>query len=255
MRAPVHRAALFAALFVASLGTSCSDAGSSADDAPSNGSENGRSLMDAPAGDVSAPAPELDIPTDAPTVLFVGDSLGAGLHLAEHQAFPAVLQRRLVADDAPFHLVNASESGRTTSQGAAVVRWNTSRGERPIDLVVIELGGNDGLRGIDLDTVESNLRETIAAAREADARVLLLGVRMSPDLGAYAEAFDAIYPRLAQELDVAFVPHFLDGVGGVPELNVPDGLHPTAEGHERLADTIEPVLRETVANLVTGAAR
>lgn len=251
MRALVHRAALLAALLVVPLGSSCSDAGTeSVSESPEP-----RTQMDAPATDVSAPAPEVVVPEDAPTVLVVGDSLGAGLHLAEHQAFPAVLQRRLVAVGIPFHLVNASESGRTTSQGAAIVRWNTGRGERAIDVVVLELGANDGLRGIDLATVEANLRETIAAAREGGARVLMLGMRMSPDLGSYAEEFDALYPRLAEELDVAFVPHFLDGVGGVPELNLPDGLHPTAEGHERLADTIEPVLTDVVRELVTDADR
>ena len=236
-----------ALLLSLSLLAACSDA--APDPEPS-----ARPMFDAPAADATGPVDAPTIPEDAPTVLFVGDSIGAGLHLAEHQAFPAVLQRRLAEDGAPFHLVNASESGRTTSQGEAVVRWNASRGARPVDLVVIELGGNDGLRGIDLGLVESNLRAMVAAAREAGAGVLLLGVRMSPDLGAYAEAFDALYERLDSELDVALVPHFLDGVGGVPEMNLADGLHPTAAGHERLADNVEAGLRSALAAL-TDAAR
>jgi len=242
------RAAHLLTLLVVLFATAaCSDAGPAPESDPP-------AMFDAPAEDATAPVDAPTIPEDAPTVLFVGDSIGAGLHLAEHQAFPAVLQRRLADDGQPFHLVNASESGRTTSQGEAVVRWNTARGARPIDLVVIELGGNDGLRGIDLELVESNLRAMVAAAREAGARVLLLGVRMSPDLGAYADGFDAIYARLADELEVALVPHFLDGVGGVPEMNLADGLHPTAQGHERLADNVEAGLRAAL-DAVSAAAR
>ena len=202
-------------------------------------------MFDAPAADASAAPPAPEIPAGAPTVVFLGDSIGAGLHLSEHQAFPAVLQRRL-ADDAPFELVNASESGRTSAGGVTALEWVLRRDP---DLVVIELGGNDGLRGIALEEVEANLRAMITMAREGGAEVLLLGVRMFSNYGGYGADFDAIYPRLAEELDVAFLPAFMQGVGGEPAMNLADGLHPTAAGHERLADNVEDALRAAVQGL------
>ncbi|MCB9521742.1 MAG: hypothetical protein H6699_12840 [Myxococcales bacterium] len=114
------------------------------------------------------------------------------------------------------------------------------------DVVVIELGGNDGLRGIALEQVESNLRRMIERAREGGAHVLLLGVRLPPNYGEYGASFDELYPRLARELDVDFEPSFMRDVGGVPSMNLSDGLHPTAEGHERLADNVLPSLRRAL---------
>ena len=202
-----------------------------------------RAMFDAPAGGVEAAPPPLEIPDDAPTVAFVGDSIGAGLHLAEHQAFPAVLQRLLVEAGQPFHLVNASESGRTSAGGASALAW-ILRSEP--DVVVLAIGGNDGLRGIPVDDTEANLRQMVQTARNADATVLLLGVRLFENYGDYGEAFDALFPRLAEELEVAFVPYYMEGVGGVPEMNLEDGLHPTAEGHERLAANVAAGLAQAL---------
>jgi len=181
------------------------------------------------------PSP-VEVPDDAPMVLVLGDSIGAGLGLPEHQAFPAVLQRHLTAAGTPFRLINASESGRTTAGGVSALDWTLSR--EP-DVVVIELGGNDGLRGIPLDEVERNLRTMIRRAREAGARVLLLGVEVPESFGAYGRELAALYPTLAAELEVALVPSFLAQVGLVPEYTLPDGLHPNARGHEVLAETVE----------------
>ena len=200
--------------------------------------------LDAPAADVAAPPPALEIPEDAPTVVFLGDSIGAGLHLAEHQAVPAVLQRRLFARGLPFHLVNASESGRTSAGGLSAIEW-TLRTDP--DVVVVELGGNDGLRGVDPETTRANLRAIVERSREAGARVLLLGVRLPTNYGEIAERFDGLYPELAAELDLPFVPFWMDGVGANPDLNLPDGLHPNAEGHERLASNIEEALAGLLA--------
>lgn len=215
----------------------------------SGGADTGEeaTLFDAPdaAAGSSPPPAAIEVPADAPLVVFLGDSLGAGLHLAEHQAFPAVLQRRL-AGELPFALVNASESGRTTAGGVTALEWVM---KREPDLVVIELGGNDGLRGIPIEEIEANLRRLVGSARTAGAEVLLLGVRMPPNYGEYGTSFDALYPRLAAELDLAFVATFLEGVGGVPEMTLPDGLHPTVGGQERLADNVEPGLRAALAGL------
>lgn len=200
--------------------------------------------LDAPARSAASTLPPaLAIPAGAPTVAFLGDSVGAGLHLAEHQAFPAVLQRRLVDEGLPFHLVSSCESGRTTSGGVSALDW-VLRSEP--DIVVIELGGNDGLRGIPLDEVERNLRRLVDGARGAGARVLLLGIRLPLNYGEYADGFDALYPTLAEETGVAFVPYFMEGVGGVPSMNLGDGLHPTPAGHEKLADNVLPALRSLV---------
>jgi acyl-CoA thioesterase I len=209
--------------------------------------EGARQGFDAPAGDVSAPPADLVLAHAAPKVLFLGDSVGAGLHLAEHQAFPALLQRRLSGAGLPFELINSSESGRTTSGGVSALDWSLR--SQP-DVVVIELGGNDGLRGIEPAVVEANLRTLIERSRASGARVLLLGVRLPPNFAQFATDFDAIYPRLAAEYDLAFVPFFMQGVGGNPDLNLPDGLHPSAAGHERLADTVEPALRALLSDLV-----
>ena len=205
-----------------------------------------RSMLDAPSVDVTAPLAEVSVPEAAPTVLFMGDSIGAGLHLAEHQAFPALLQQRLAATGQPFHLVNASESGRTAAGGASAIEWSLRTDP---DVVVIELGGNDGLRGISIEQTERNLRTMIEASRAAGARVMLLGVRLPPNYGEAAAKFDALYPALAQEYDLTFVPFFMDGVGGVPEMNLADGLHPTAAGHERLAQNVESSLRGLLIEL------
>ncbi len=195
----------------------------------------------------SAPTPP-QIPDDAPTVAFLGDSIAAGLHLARHEAFPAVLQRRLTAAGRPFHLVNAGVSGDTTAGGLARVDWVMRRAPQ---IVVVELGANDGLRGQPLDAIEANLRAIVAGLRERGARVLLLGMRLPPNYGPdYTSGFATLYERVADDLDVAAVPFFMEGVAGEPDLNLPDGLHPTPAGHERLARNVEAQLTRLLAELL-----
>ena len=200
-------------------------------------------ILDAPAVDDSAPIIDLEIPEDAPTVVFLGDSLGAGLHLAEQRAFPAILQARLFETGVPFRLVNASESGRTTAGGVTALDWVLR--SKP-DVLVIELGGNDGLRGVPVAEIEENLRRLIDGARDANATVLLLGVRLPPNYGEYGAEFDSLFPRLAKEHDLVFAPYFMEDVGGVAEQNLGDGLHPTTEGQERLAENILPSLKRSL---------
>ncbi len=204
--------------------------------------------LDAPA-DLAGGAPETlrAVSEEAPTVAFLGDSIAAGLHLEAAEAFPAVLQRRLADEGLAFRLVNAGVSGDTTAGGLARIDWLLA--QEP-DLVVIELGGNDGLRGMALDAIETNLRAIVQRVRAGGARVLLLGVVLPPSYGPeYTRGFLEIYTRLADELELAFVPYFMKGVGGVPQMNLPDMLHPTPEGHERLADNVLPALREILSAL------
>lgn len=203
---------------------------------------------EAPAAEASYEgAAPLEIPDDAPRVVVLGDSLAAGLHLSIEQAFPAELQRLLVERGAPFHLTNAGVSGDTSAGGLARVDWILR--SLP-DVVVVELGANDGLRGQPPEAVEANLRGVVEALRAGGAKVLLLGLRMPPSLGPdYAKAFDAVYPRVAAALDVPFVPFFMEGVAGVPELNLGDGMHPTPEGHRILARNVAPALEELLGTI------
>ena len=160
----------------------------------------------------------------------------AGLHLPSDQAFPAAVQRQAVAEKIPFHLVNAGVSGDTT-RGALNRLPLLLKNSQP-RVVVIELGANDGLRGQPLEGIKSNLRDMIHLSREAGAVVLLLQINVPTNLGDYAKDFSQLYIDLSVEEDVMVVPSFLKGVGGVPEMNLPDGLHPTPEGHEQLAKNI-----------------
>lgn len=203
----------------------------------------------APTATASAPA----VPADAPLVVVLGDSIAAGLHLSADEAFPAVLQRDLAAAGVPFRLVNAGVSGDTTAGGLRRIDWILK--QKP-DVLVVELGGNDGLRGQDLAGVESNLRGIVSRAKDAGARVILIGVQIPTSYGAdYAGKFAAIYPRVAEELGLALVPDFFAGVGGVPEMTLEDGLHPTAAGHVRLAKNAAPVLASVLAELASRSAR
>lgn len=187
------------------------------------------------------PAPDaVQVPADAPMVLVLGDSVAAGLHLPRDRAFPAALQRQMAAAGLPFRLVNAGVSGDTSAGGLARLDWLLQ--QQP-DVLIVELGANDGLRGVKVATTEQNLREILARTQVAGPKILLLGVRIPPSMGPdYSEAFAAIYPRLAQEFELPLVPFFMRGVAGVPALNLPDGLHPTAEGHEHIARNVAPGL-------------
>lgn len=180
------------------------------------------------------------IPAAAPVVVFLGDSLAAGMQLAAHEAFPAVLQRTLFEADVPFRLVNAGVSGNTTAAGLGRVDWLLAQDP---DVVVIELGANDGFRGLSLAATEANLRAILEKVRGHGATPLLLGMKLPPNYGVeYASGFDALYRRIAEDTGVAFVPFFMAGVAGVQEMNLSDGIHPTAAGHRKLAANLEAAL-------------
>lgn len=206
------------------------------------------SLPQARAAAETTQATATDAPAE-PKVAFLGDSISAGLHLPAHEAYPAVLERRLRAAGHGFKLLNAGVSGDTTAGGLRRVDWLLK--QRP-QLVVIELGANDGLRGIALTSIENNLRGIIDKVRAAGALPLLLGMRLPPSYGAnYAGGFDSIYPRLAKELSVPFVPFFMREVAGVPTMNLEDGIHPTPEGHRRLAGNLHDALLSTLQSAPT----
>lgn len=176
-----------------------------------------------------------------PLVVFLGDSISAGHELAAEQAFPARLREKLAGEGLPFRLVNAGVSGDTTAGGLARLDWLLA--QKP-QIVVVELGANDGLRGLPIPMIEGNLRRIVERIRTHGAVPLLLGMRLPPSYGAdYTRELASIYPRVAQAQEVAFVPFFMEGVAGVAALNLPDGIHPTAEGHDRLAANVTDTLR------------
>jgi acyl-CoA thioesterase-1 len=182
------------------------------------------------------------------TVVFFGDSLTFGLGLSNpaEEAFPALIQRKLAATGRPWRVVNAGLSGETTSAGLRRIEWIM---RQPFEVIVIALGGNDGLRGIEPAVSRANLQGIFdrVRAKYPTTKIVLTGMQMPPSLGAdYARDFAAIYPELAAKNSVAFVPFLLEGVGGSATLNQSDGIHPTAAGHAIVAETVwkylEPLL-------------
>lgn len=193
----------------------------------------------------AASAPAAPAPAAAAVrVVFLGDSLTAGLGLGAEDAYPARLGRAWTAAGLPVEVVNAGVSGDTTAGGLRRLDWLLA--QHP-DLLVVALGANDMLRGLPVEEVEANLRQILARGRAAGADVALLGMRANPTLGPdYVTRFDAVYPRLAEELGVPLLPFLLDGVAGVAALNQADGIHPTAEGQAKLEALVAPLLTPVV---------
>ena len=192
-------------------------------------------------------ARETSAPADTrAAIVFLGTSLTAGLGLTEDQAFPALIQDTLDALGIPLRVVNSGVSGETTAGGLRRIGWLV---RQPVSVLVVELGANDGLRGLDVDAMRSNLQTIIDRTKAAhpDARIVLLGMQAPPNLGGrYTQAFSKVFSDLAATNGTALVPFLLEGVAGVPELNQTDGIHPTAGGHELLARTVWRVLERIV---------
>lgn len=180
---------------------------------------------------------------DLPTVVFFGTSLTAGLGLSsEDDTYAAHAAELAQAEGLPFRLVTAGVSGETSAAGVRRIDWVL---QNPLDVLVLELGANDGLRGLDADELQANLDDIVRRTRAVypDARIVLLGMEAPPNLGErYTEAFREVFTRVAEERDTHFVPFLLEGVAGVPEFNQSDGMHPTPEGHRRMARNIMPAL-------------
>ena len=177
--------------------------------------------------------------------MVLGDSLAAGLGLAEAEAFPAVVEDLLRSNGHDVEVINAGISGDTSAGGLSRINWVL---QQPTDILVVELGGNDALRGQDLENTESNLREIVRRGQAAGARVVLLGMDVPTNYGPdYSQDFSEMYVRIAEEENATLVPGFVREVGMDPSLLQPDGLHPTAEGQRRLAEKILPVLEPLAA--------
>jgi len=177
------------------------------------------------------------------TIVILGDSLAAGFGLDLTEAFPALLQKKVDEAGLKFSVVNAGVSGDTSAGGLRRIDWLL---KRRVDVLVLELGGNDGLRGIPAAATRTNLQAIIDRTKQKypHVQIVVAGMQMPPNMGAdYNTAFAKIFPDLAKANNAALVPFLLEGVGGKPELNLPDMIHPTAEGHKIIAENVWKVLR------------
>lgn len=180
-------------------------------------------------------------------ILAFGDSLISGFGLPEAEGLPAQLERMLTDDGVAAEVVNGGVAGDTSAGGLARLDWTLGEGTR---IVILEFGANDGLRGLDPAATEANLDAMLTALRSRKIAVLLSGMRAPRNLGPdYAEAFDAIYPRLAAKHGITLDPFFLDGVALDPDLNQPDGIHPNAAGAAVIARRLAPLIERMIAGL------
>ncbi|HON00793.1 MAG TPA: arylesterase [Acidobacteriota bacterium] len=187
------------------------------------------------------------------TILVVGDSLSAGYGLSPKQAWPALVEEKLKREGWNVRVQNAGVSGDTTSGGLRRISWVLQ--DCP-DILILELGANDALRGIPLDATRTNLREMISRARKTcpDVKIVLAGMLVPPNLGPdYTREFREIFPDLARTEKVDLIPFLLERVAGRPEFNLPDGIHPNARGHEIVADTVLKHLRPLLSGRSTSA--
>ena len=184
--------------------------------------------------------------TNVKTILFFGNSLTAGYGLDPVEAFPALIQEKIDSLGLPYMVINAGVSGETTSGGSARIDWIL---RQPIDVFVLELGANDGLRGIPVTETKKNLQLIIDKVKEKNPETILVlaGMQVPPNMGPqYSKEFREIFPSLAKENNMILIPFLLEGVGGERELNQEDGIHPTAEGHAILADNIWQAMKDSL---------
>ena len=181
-------------------------------------------------------------------VVFLGDSLTAGYGVNPNDAFPALIEKKIEEQHLPYRVENAGVSGDTSAGGLRRIDWLL---QNKIDVLVLELGGNDGLRGLPIDAMKSNLRTIIAKvrAKNPEAKIVIAGMQIPPNVGIeYAASFKRAFEDLASETHATLIPFLLENVGGIRDLNQADMIHPTAAGHRVIAETVwrvlEPILRQ-----------
>lgn len=169
-------------------------------------------------------------------ILFLGDSLSEGMGLSEEKSFPRLVERNLRAKNKDVVVTNGGVSGSTSASGLSRLKWHL---KKKTDIVVLELGANDGLRGLNISTTQKNLQEIIQYAKEKKIKVLLLGLLMPPNYGnSYVRDFGNMYTNIARTEKVPMLPFLLEGVAGKREYNQADGIHPNAQGHEIIAKSV-----------------
>lgn len=182
-------------------------------------------------------------PAAVKTILFFGNSLTAGYGLDASLAFPALIQQKIDSIKLPYKVINGGLSGETTAGGNSRIDWLL---RQRVDVFILELGGNDGLRGIAVPETSKNLQAIVDKVKKKypDVKLILAGMQVPPNMGAkYAGEFRAVYKEIADKNNMALVPFLLEGVGGVAELNQQDGIHPTQEGHKIVAENVWSVLK------------
>ena len=182
----------------------------------------------------------------AKTILFFGNSLTAGYGLDTEESFPSLIQDKLDSLDLDYEVINAGLSGETTSGGKNRLEWVLNQN---VDVFVLELGANDGLRGVPLSETKANLQEIIDKVwqKNKETKIILAGMMIPPNMGAaYTTEFRAIFPDLAKENEIELIPFLLEGVAGNPELNLDDGIHPTAEGQKIVTDNVWTILKKVL---------
>ena len=189
-----------------------------------------------------------------PRIVFLGDSLTAGYGLATEESVPSLIQMRLSSLGYPYDVVNAGVSGDTSAGGLSRLDWSL---EGDVRILVIELGANDGLRGLPVANMKRNLTEIISRAQSRGIKVVLTGMEAPPNFGAaYTAEFRQVYRDLARLPDVTFMPFYLDGVAGLPQLNIADGMHPNAEGariiERAIWEKLEPLLDKSPGTARSG---
>lgn len=227
---------IFIALFsIMSLLTTCTEnQGSSSAEAAKSASDQPSTNVE---GQQKSSGTEKDL-TKEKNILFFGTSLTAGYGLTIDEAFPALIQRKINDAKLPYKVINAGLSGETSAAGNTRIDWLL---KQPIAILVLELGANDGLRGLPLKETKRNLQQIIDKVRKKnpEVKIVLAGMQIPPSMGAdYATEFKSLFPELARKNDLVLVPFLLQGVGGVPKLNQGDGIHPTAEGQKILAENV-----------------
>jgi acyl-CoA thioesterase-1 len=241
-------------LVLATLACSATESPEAARDAEASGRPGAADVV--ASDSTMVVATEAMVPSDGrPVVVFLGTSLTAGLGLERDlDTYVSVLVQMADSAGKPFHAVNAGVSGDTSAGGLRRIDWLL---RTPLDVLVIELGANDGLRGQDPNAMAENLTEIIRRTRDAypAARFLVAGMEAPPNLGdRYTAAFRAVFAEVARAQGAALIPFLLDGVAGVPELNQDDRIHPTREGHRRVAGNVWPVLEAVLDEVGAGGA-
>lgn len=194
-------------------------------------------------------AEQVQVPAGRKSIVVLGDSLAAGLGVEPAQAFPALLQKKIDGAGLNYTVINAGVSGDTSADGRARMDWLL---RRKIDVLMLELGANDGLRGIPVSVTRTNLQAIIDRVKQKypQTRIIIAGLQMPPNLGEeYTAAFRKIFPDLAAENDAVLIPFLLTGVGGNRKLNQEDQIHPTAEGHKIVAENVWKVLQPVLEKM------
>lgn len=185
----------------------------------------------------------LNLQSQPKVILFYGDSLTAGYGLSPAEAFPAIVEKKIKAAGSNYKVINAGLSGETSAGGLSRLDWVM---RQPVDIFILELGANDGLRGLPLDQTKKNLQAIIdkVKAKNPNVKIILAGMMVPPNMGPdYSEEFKKVYPELSSRNKTKLIPFLLQDVAGIEKLNQADGIHPNAEGHKIVAENVYKVLK------------